>query len=210
MTSGRTTFACPMCGHAFEHDIVDRQPPPVCPACGTALGHGDGGYAAVDLEDARQRVRWPAVGLMIVGVLVVLGSAVFPLLLGWLFVVDPPLQDNGDDDRLGMFMILATTAATGLAGAAVGGLIAYGGFRMYHLQSHTVVVIAATFAIVVVFGSCLALCCPFAIAAVAGLPGLPVGIWALVVLNQPNVQAAFRVTEAAARSGSGIPDARWQ
>jgi hypothetical protein len=195
---------CPMCGRDLGGDFEETfLAPAVCPACGTAIGGGVEGPTAVDLEAARQRVRWPAAGLMIVGGLVVLSSAAFPALIGTALLTDPPLLADGED-KLGLFVTLAMTAAAGLGGAAAGGAIAFGGYRMYHLQSHPLAVTASTFAIAIVFASCLVFCCPFMLAALAGLPGFPIGIWSLVVLNDANVQAAFRVTAAANRSENRV------
>jgi len=65
-----------------------------------------------------------------------------------------------------------------IVGLAVAGLIVYGAMQMMKLQKYGLSM-AATIAAMV---PCISPCC---------ILGLPLGIWALVVLMKPEVKAAF-------------------
>ncbi|HEV8375365.1 MAG TPA: hypothetical protein VGR38_03920 [Candidatus Polarisedimenticolia bacterium] len=65
-----------------------------------------------------------------------------------------------------------------LVGLAVAGFIVYGAMQMKALKNHTMAMIAAIISVI----PCISPCC---------VVGLPVGIWALVVLAKPEVKAAF-------------------
>ena len=67
----------------------------------------------------------------------------------------------------------------GLVGIGIGIVILVGALKMKKLESYGFSMAAAILAIV----PCLSPCC---------LIGLPIGIWALVVLNKPEVKSAFR------------------
>jgi len=63
---------------------------------------------------------------------------------------------------------------------AICALIAFGGFGMLKLRYYGLAITASVLAMV----PCCDLCCPI---------GIPVGIWALVVLAKPDVKQAFAV-----------------
>ncbi|HEX5754319.1 MAG TPA: hypothetical protein VFZ09_49510 [Archangium sp.] len=67
-----------------------------------------------------------------------------------------------------------------LLGVGLGGLIAFGGLQMTKFRMYGVALAASIVAMVPCFSCC---CCAI---------GVPVGIWALVVLSRPEVKAAFR------------------
>ena len=58
------------------------------------------------------------------------------------------------------------------------GLILFGGLKMKKLESYGLAITASILAII----PCTSGCC---------LVGLPIGIWALVVLSKPEVKSAF-------------------
>lgn len=64
-------------------------------------------------------------------------------------------------------------------GLLISGLGLYGSIQMLKLRSYGLAMTAAIIAVIPCFGPC---CCL----------GIPFGIWALVVMNQPNVKLAFR------------------
>ena len=66
-----------------------------------------------------------------------------------------------------------------LVALLVGVIIILGALKMKNLQSYGLAMAASILAMV----PCLSACCPI---------GLPIGIWALIVLNNPEVKAAFR------------------
>jgi hypothetical protein len=67
-----------------------------------------------------------------------------------------------------------------LLSAAAAGLVVFGGLKFLRLQSRGLVITAAILMMVPCFSSC---CC---------LIGLGFGIWALVLLNKPEIQAEFQ------------------
>jgi hypothetical protein len=67
-----------------------------------------------------------------------------------------------------------------LVGVGLGGLIVLGGLRMMQLRAYGLAITASIIAMI----PCFSCCC--------SVIGVPVGIWALVVLARPEVKAAFR------------------
>jgi hypothetical protein len=129
--------------------------------------------------DPRASVAGPGIALAIVGIislLVHLAMTVLNLLFGGIAAMGAA---SGDD------------AAVGLLSGVVGTIIyvfflilqvvtIIGGFKMKNLQSYGLSMAAA---IIVALPCTNYWCC---------LIGLPIGIWALVVLMKPEVKAAFR------------------
>ncbi|MFY0524990.1 hypothetical protein ACN28I_18160 [Archangium gephyra] len=66
-----------------------------------------------------------------------------------------------------------------LLGVGLGGLIAFGGLQMTKLRMYGLAIAASIVATIPCFSCC---CCVI---------GLPVGIWALVVLSRQEVRNAF-------------------
>jgi hypothetical protein len=86
-----------------------------------------------------------------------------------------------DPEIARMMQIFAGPAAiivSTIIGVAVSGLILYGGMQMKKLQSQGLVMGSAIAAMI----PCVSPCC---------FVGIPVGIWALVVLNKPEVKSHF-------------------
>jgi hypothetical protein len=176
---------CPRCGRALEPEDVSGGLA-TCPACGTAVSEAAGGPTVIDPEAARQKVRPPAIGLMIAGALVVLNGVAMPALMGVGFAVGGFPAVN-PEERVLAFGMLGAMAALGAVALAAGAAISFGGYRMYHLQSWMLAMIVSVLAIVSFAG-----CCAAGVFGLFGLPALPIGIWAIVVLNDANVKAAFR------------------
>jgi hypothetical protein len=159
----------------------------------------DDRYAAPDPDTeaaARDRVQFPAVFLLLVGVLN-LGAAAVPVVIGVAARVVPPEQVEGQlvRDRPGQWEAMRDRGFTirGLlslyfyGGLGVGGLIGVTGLltvlgaaRMLVLRSYGLAVFAAIVAAV-----------PFLSPSGCCLLGEMVGLWALVVLLDPDVRAAF-------------------
>jgi len=72
----------------------------------------------------------------------------------------------------------ALGAVSSSLGILISGVIFYGGLKMKRLENHGLAVAASILAII----PCTSPCC---------LLGIPVGIWALVVLSKPEVKSAF-------------------
>ena len=140
-----------------------------------AAGAGDGHDAALQL------VKGPAIGLKvtaIVGlVLVAVGLVINVLTLsgfqiGLQQIHDPQMQK------------LLNTLGGGLGivqdiiGGVVGVIVLIGAAKMQKLQNYQFALTASIVAML----PCISPCCVF---------GLPFGIWALVVLNKPEVKSQF-------------------
>jgi hypothetical protein len=65
-----------------------------------------------------------------------------------------------------------------IIGILVSGLLLFGGLKMKSLESYSLVMTVSIIAMI----PCFSPCC---------LIGLPIGIWALVVLSRPEVKSAF-------------------
>jgi tRNA A-37 threonylcarbamoyl transferase component Bud32 len=122
---------------------------------------------------AYQRLRIPAVGLVVTGLIDMLGLVGVLLLLGY-FSLDP----------LNSALAIMPVAIFFVA-CLPGLIILTGGRRMSYLKSHGLAVAAAILALLPIHAGFLL--------------GLPMGIWALIVLTRSDVQKAFSL---AARSGA--------
>jgi hypothetical protein len=130
---------------------------------------------APDPYYAANKVKPPALTLLIVTsvmmVLVVLG-----LLLNLVGMGMGAAANNSEGASLmfqGVFGLVQ-----GLIGLAVGAFVIYGSQQMMKLQSYSL----ATAACIVSMVPCISPCC---------ITGIPLGIWGLVVLNDPLVKSAF-------------------
>lgn len=175
---------CPMCGNALHAEDV-RGGLITCPACGTAVSeHADG--RIIDLDAARRKVRWPAIGLMTAGGLVILSGMALPAFVG-VAVVAGDLGRPGTPDRMEGLIGIAAIAMIGLMALLVGGGVIFGGYRMYHLRSWAMAFVASVLSTGSIMG-----CCFFSVFGLLMLPAFPIGIWAMVILCDANVKAAFR------------------
>ena len=125
--------------------------------------------------DAAERVNGPAIGLIVVAVLgallqifsviknLVMGSAIpaNAQVPAWLSMLTGPLG-----------------VVLGVIGILVSGVILFGALKMKKLESYGLAMTASIIAMI----PCFSPCC---------LLGLPIGIWALVVLSKPEVKSAF-------------------
>jgi hypothetical protein len=127
---------------------------------------------------AASKVKGPAISLIIItalGILMQLASLVMNL-AGMSQVPEnmPPEMERWYAMMSGTMGVIGAVLAF-----AIGGLIIYGAIKMMNLQSYGLAMAAAIVAMV----PCLSPCCCL---------GIPVGIWAIVVLNNAEVKAAFR------------------
>ncbi|GHG69900.1 hypothetical protein GCM10012319_14390 [Comamonas sp. KCTC 72670] len=133
---------------------------------------------------AKEAVMLPAILLMVLSAIA--------LLLGLINVLqafggtDPAVMDALDNPELpeGARQMIAGMTTTGgklllaLPMLALHGLVFFGALKMKNLQSYGLAMAAAIIAVIPCCGPCVCL-------------SIPVGIWALVVLNKPEVKAAF-------------------
>ncbi|WP_309891379.1 hypothetical protein [Archangium sp.] len=137
-----------------------------------------------DRGAAQQQVNTPAILLMVTGGLGI-ASGLFGLiqsLMGRGAALPPELYN---DPNMAQFRGMIETLQSGgwvfnLIGLALCGLIFFGGLKMKNLENFGLAIAASIIAIIPCFSGC---CC---------IIGMPAGIWALVVLNKPEVKAAFR------------------
>ena len=131
-----------------------------------------------DQSSARQMVRGPAIFILVLAILNIIATIVGVLIFTYkdrlMEAFGLPAQTNQLQSRIDMFFSLPTTILGGLL--AVACLI--GALRMMKLQSHGFA-IATAIMMLIPCGGC---CCFLNIGA---------GIWALVVLQKPEVKSAF-------------------
>ena len=122
------------------------------------------------------KLKGPAMGLIATAVIGSL-TQIVSLLAN---VLGAGLGAMGGGDGGGMLNLFSGGVGIlfNLIGLAVAGLIGYGAMQMMKVTKYNLCMAASVVAII----PCVSPCC---------IIGLPIGIWALVVLNQPDVKAAF-------------------
>lgn len=127
---------------------------------------------------ARSRVSGPATGLMVVAAiflaLLVVGTAfnIFLLTSGLAEQLEQPGGMSKNEQIIIRMML-------GVVLFAINSIILYGAWQMRNLQSLGMAKAACILAVIPCCGPCY-------------ICGIPFGIWGLVVLNDPQVQQAFR------------------
>jgi hypothetical protein len=148
-------------------------PPP--PLTAPVAGAGGGRDAALQL------VKGPVIGLKVTAilglVLVVVGLVINVLMLSGIHIgpqqiYDPQMQKLFNTLGGGLGIV------QDIIGGIVGVIVLIGAAKMQKLQSYQFALTASIVAMV----PCISPCCVF---------GLPFGIWALVVLNKPEVKSQF-------------------
>lgn len=149
----------------------------------TAPTNGSNGAASVpplrdaEVERARRQVKGPAIGLLVVGILNWVISVPLSLVFLWLGVSysPPPLSDGphvaSQLDPASLLMVVCL-----LAILVISSLMIFAALKMKRLQAYWLAVAAGLLAIIISPGNMI---------------GLPIGIWALVVLSQREVREAF-------------------
>jgi hypothetical protein len=159
----------------FADALAASSAPPPPPFSSPTTAAGGGRDAALQL------VKGPAIGLKvtaIVGLVLVAAGLVINILtlngfhIGLQQIQDPQLQKLFS--TLGGGLGIVQDIITG----AVGVIVLVGAAKMQKLQSYQFALTASIVAMV----PCISPCCIF---------GLPFGIWALVVLNKPEVKSQF-------------------
>lgn len=166
---------CPLCGHEGEGFRRAEGGRRVCPRCGEAFG----GSAEKPI-DVEARTLWAGSALTVVGVLTLLVST------GWIaanFAFAPPLpQPVPGQNPAAAFgakvgMLVGQILPPGV-GILIGLIGTIGGVQMIRRRTWALAVAGA-------FAAALPCTCGFPL-------GLPVGVWALLVLANPAVRSAFR------------------
>ena len=139
--------------------------------------------AGADAETARSRARdlvsGPAIGLMVTGGLGIATNALSLIIHLIRTAAPPPLV--GVPPELANFIQIMNGPmgiVAGLFGLAISVLVLFGALRMQKLANFGLAMTAAIVAMVPCFSPCCVL-------------GLPIGIWALVILGKPEVKSQF-------------------
>jgi hypothetical protein len=170
---------CPLCGAALA-PASDFVASITCQSCGTLVSNDARRRWYADPAAARQKARPPAIGLMVMGALFIMSGMAMPAILAFSLMADG--MPNEQEAFVGILFVSVIAMAT----LVFGGIIIFGGYRMYHLRTWPLALVAAIFSTISIVS-----CCMFSIFGVLTLPGFPIGIWALVVLGDRNVKACF-------------------
>lgn len=136
--------------------------------------------------NVREAVNVPSILLMVVGGLGVLGALYGLVSSGSMAQLEQAIATNPDLEQYrGTLEMLAGGAgrAFNIIPLLVSGLVIFGAVKMRNLESRGLAMAGAIAAMVPCIGPGCCVCLPTGIAA---------GIYALVVLNKPEVKAAFR------------------
>jgi predicted lysophospholipase L1 biosynthesis ABC-type transport system permease subunit len=126
-------------------------------------------------SDAASRVSAPAISIIVVTGIGI-AFAVLGILVNILGIGLGGMAAR--DERIAQYLSGSMGVVSGLIGIAVGGFIIFGALKMKDLSSYGLALAAA----ILVMVPCLSPCC---------FLGIPVGIWALVVLLNQDVKRAF-------------------
>jgi hypothetical protein len=130
--------------------------------------------------DPRGMVQGPGIALIVLGVLVLLLQAAYLVLQLLGTGIGAIGAASGDADAIGSVMGGVIGMVVVVIWMLFSGIIIFGGVKMKNLQSYGLAMAAAVMAML---PCTTGWCC---------LLGLPLGIWAVVVLMKPEVKAAFR------------------
>lgn len=133
------------------------------------------------MNDVKRRLRLPASGLIIIGVLNAMSGVV--LILGRLasLVNGPERQITNEARRLGYMTASIFFPLVSLISILAAPVIIYGGIQMLKARRYSIALLAAVLAVIPLSS----ICC---------IPGIPIGIWALIVLRDPEVRLCFEST----------------
>jgi hypothetical protein len=155
----------------FAHLFAAQVPAPGVPPSSESSG---------ERQAALEAVKWPAIALIVtasLGIAYYLFNAVFVLTGGVAFQHElpaeaPPWMKSFIEGARGPL-----AGAVSLLVAALDGFVLLGAIKMFRLQSFGIALASAIIAML----PCQCCC----------VLGLPFGIWALVVLNKPEVKSQF-------------------
>jgi hypothetical protein len=130
---------------------------------------------------AASQINGPAIGLLVTGILGAVGGVLGIVMnaLGTSLSTFGPARGGDQSARLVNAMAGGAGIVQSLIHMALAGLIIYGALQMKKLVNFRLAMTVSILAL----APCISPCC---------LLGLPFGIWALVVLNKPEVKSAFQ------------------
>lgn len=120
-------------------------------------------------------VKGPSIGLLVTGILGIVAQVIG--LVVNLLNIGVAASEGGEQAAVGI-LGGGTGIVFNIIGTIIGIVIILGALKMQKLQSFGFAMTASILAMI----PCISPCC---------LLGLPFGIWALVVLNKPEVKGAF-------------------
>jgi hypothetical protein len=129
--------------------------------------------------NAAEMVSGPAIGLIVTAILGGLMN-IAGILMNVLGIGLAGAGMSGNQDMPPGFEMLSggLGIVSGIIGLAMAVVVLLGALKMKKLESYTFALVTAIIAMV----PCISPCCVL---------GIPIGIWALVVLNKPEVKGAF-------------------
>ena len=141
-------------------------------------------YGGAGRAIAASKVNAPAIGLMVIGGLGILWNLLsLGLYLFGATLTLPGMMGEQDAAQRALSMMHSGFGLLlAIVGLAASVLIIYGGMKMRALSGYGLAMTAAILSMVPGL-ACWWCCC--------GLPGIPIGIWAVIVLVDNNVKAAF-------------------
>ncbi len=155
--------------------------PPPTPAPFPAAGAGPTPGAFGGREEALRAVNGPAIALMVTAILgfivVILGLLMNTLTIGGLRMGMREMPNPEMQQFINMFSGTMGIVSD-IVGAVIGVIVLIGALKMRALQNYQLAFAASILAML----PCLSPCC---------ILGLPFGIWALVVLNKPEIKSQF-------------------
>ena len=148
--------------------------PTIAPPAATYSPIASGGGGGADL------VAGPAIGLIVTAALGFVATVIGVAwnILGAGMGMNQPGVDPGMQKFVTMFSG-TMGVVSGILGFVVSGLILFGALKMKKCRSYGWAMTASILAVI----PCVSPCC---------LVGIPIGIWALVVLSKPEVKAQFQ------------------
>jgi hypothetical protein len=132
--------------------------------------------------DPKESVKIPAIALLVTGCLYVMGGlgCCGTGIYGWTITASRPMGTSSEyQERYETNVKLGASGygASGFFGLLASGVIIYGALQMMRLKSYRLAMTSSILAMIPCHICCFA--------------GLPIGIWALIVLMKPEVKSAF-------------------
>ncbi|MCX8157777.1 MAG: DUF4339 domain-containing protein [Verrucomicrobiae bacterium] len=128
-----------------------------------------------------EMVAGPAVGLMVLGALIIVGN-LFGMVSNLLGLSTPMTQSTGDPNMDKFIQLMSGTVGiiSAIIGIFLGIATIVAGMQMRKLRSYS---FAMAMLILNMIPCCNSCCC---------LIGLPIGIWGLTILMKPEIKSAFQ------------------
>jgi hypothetical protein len=129
-------------------------------------------------QNVADLVSGPAIALVVVAIVgFLLQAARLVWVLAFAAAAIPRMQ--GQPQWANAFVSGPFVIATGVISILISGVILFGGIKMRKLENYGLAMAASIVAMI----PCISPCCVI---------GLPVGIWAMIILSKPEVKGAFR------------------